>query len=41
LFGASDREGSVGAVVLHNLLDGKFQGTIFPINPNHDEVQEQ
>ena len=41
LFGASEREGSVGAVVLHNLLTEKFKGTIFPINPRHDEVQGQ
>jgi acetyltransferase len=41
LFGASDREGSVGAVVMHNLLDARFKGTLFPINPKHDKVQGQ
>jgi acetyltransferase len=41
LFGASDREGSVGAVLMHNLLDAGFKGTLFPVNPKHDKVQGQ
>ncbi|MGD8789609.1 MAG: bifunctional acetate--CoA ligase family protein/GNAT family N-acetyltransferase, partial [Burkholderiales bacterium] len=41
LFGASERENSVGAVVLHNLLEGGFKGRIFAINPKHDRVQGQ
>ncbi|KPK30168.1 MAG: hypothetical protein AMJ66_09700, partial [Betaproteobacteria bacterium SG8_40] len=41
VFGASEREGSVGTVVLHNLLADKFKGRIFPVNPRHDEVQGQ
>jgi len=41
LFGASERANSVGAVVLRNLLEGKFRGTIFPVNPKHDSVQGQ
>ncbi len=41
VFGASEREGSVGTVVLRNLLADGFKGRIFPVNPRHDEVQGQ
>jgi acetyltransferase len=36
--GASDRAGSVGATVMHNLLNGGFSGAIVPVNPNHGRV---
>ena len=39
VFGASDRAGSVGAVVFENLRTSGFQGTLYPINPKRDEVQ--
>ena len=39
LIGASEREGSLGTVVLKNLVDAGFQGTIYPVNPKHDTVQ--
>ena len=39
LFGASDRENSVGGVVFKNLLSAGFEGQIFAINPKHDTVQ--
>lgn len=39
LFGASDRENSVGGVVFRNLLAAGFEGQIFAINPKHDMVQ--
>ena len=39
LFGASDRENSVGGVVFRNLLSAGFEGRIFAINPKHDKVQ--
>jgi acetyltransferase len=39
LFGASDRENSVGGVVFKNLLAADFEGSIFAINPKHDVVQ--
>ena len=39
LFGASDRENSVGGVVFRNLLSAGFEGQIFAINPKHDTVQ--
>jgi len=39
VFGASEREHAVGTRVFHNLLQEKFQGRLFPINPNHQKVQ--
>jgi acetyltransferase len=39
LFGASDRENSVGGVVFKNLLSSGFEGQIFAINPKHETVQ--
>jgi acetyltransferase len=39
LFGASDRENSVGGVVFRNLLSSGFEGRIFAINPKHEMVQ--
>jgi len=41
LFGASDREDSVGGIVFKNLLDSDFKGKIYAINPARDVVQEQ
>ncbi len=39
VFGASDREDSVGKIVFQNMLQSGFQGKLYPINPNHEEVQ--
>ena len=39
VFGASDRVGSVGAVVFENLRTSGFAGKLFPINPKRAEVQ--
>ena len=39
LFGASDREDSVGGVVFKNLLNSGFKGRIYAINPKRDVVQ--
>jgi acetyltransferase len=39
LFGASDREDSVGGVVFKNLLTSGFKGRIYAINPKRDVVQ--
>ncbi|MBF0277119.1 MAG: bifunctional acetate--CoA ligase family protein/GNAT family N-acetyltransferase, partial [SAR324 cluster bacterium] len=41
LFGASERENSVGAIVLKNLLESGFRGKVFPINPKRKTVQQQ
>jgi acetyltransferase len=38
LIGASDRPGSLGAVVLQNLRRGGFQGLIWPVNTRHATV---
>jgi len=38
MIGASERQGSVGAIVTRNLLDGGFQGDIWLLSPSRDEV---
>ena len=38
VIGASDREGSVGATVMRNVLAGNFSGPIYPVNPGHPEI---
>ncbi|MFD0669218.1 bifunctional acetate--CoA ligase family protein/GNAT family N-acetyltransferase [Ramlibacter sp. MAHUQ-53] len=38
VIGASDRPGSVGAVVLRNVLQGGFAGPVWPVNARHDRV---
>ena len=38
VIGASDRNNSVGATVMHNLLAGGFAGPVVPVNPKHDRV---
>lgn len=39
LVGASDREDSLGTVVMTNLVDAGFEGTIYPVNPRYEAVQ--
>ncbi len=39
VIGASDRIGSVGQSVLHNMLTADFQGNVYPVNLRHSEVQ--
>ena len=41
IFGASERENSVGEVVFRNLLAAGFDGGIYPINPKRDTIQGQ
>ena len=36
VIGASERPRSVGATVLHNLVEGGFAGPVMPVNPKHD-----
>jgi acetyltransferase len=38
VIGATDREGSVGRTLVKNLLNGQFQGEVYPINPKHEEI---
>ncbi len=37
--GATDRPGSVGLAVFHNLLSAGFQGVLYPVNPKAKSVQ--
>jgi acetyltransferase len=39
VFGASDRIDSVGQIVFQNMLQSGYQGKLYPISPNHAEVQ--
>jgi len=39
VFGASNTEDSVGYVVFKNLLEGDYQGEVYPINPKYEQVQ--
>ena len=36
--GASERDGSVGAALMRNLIERNFPGDIFPINPKHNKL---
>ena len=38
VIGASDREHSLGATVMHNLLAGGYTGPVWPVNPKHGFV---
>ena len=38
IVGASVREGSVGNQSVVELVDGGFDGAIYPVNPKYDEV---
>ena len=38
VIGASTEPGKVGYDILFNLIDAKFQGEIYPINPKADEI---
>ena len=38
VFGASARAGSVGRVVMDNIVNGGFEGSIWPVNPRHPEI---
>jgi acetyltransferase len=38
VIGASDRPGSIGALVMRNLLQGGFAGPVWPVNPRRETV---
>ncbi len=38
VIGASRRRDSIGFSILHNLVQGSFNGAIYPVNPNADVV---
>lgn len=39
VIGASNTPGKIGHSVVKNLIESKFQGKIYPINPKEDEIQ--
>lgn len=41
VFGASVRAGSVGEIVLRNILNGGFEGEVWPVNPKYREIGGQ
>jgi acetyltransferase len=41
VIGASSRVDSVGGVVFRNMLESGYQGKLYPVNPNHAEIQGQ
>jgi acetyl coenzyme A synthetase (ADP forming)-like protein len=38
VIGASSEEGKIGNAVMKNLVDGGYEGAIYPINPRADEI---
>jgi acetyltransferase len=38
VIGASVRAGSVGRVVMNNILDGGFEGEVWPVNPKYGQI---
>lgn len=41
VIGASDRPNAVGEVVFRNMLESGYQGSLYAVNPAHQEVQGQ
>ena len=41
VIGATDKAGSVGRIILSNLLAAPFGGSIFPVNPRHQNLLGQ
>ena len=39
VIGANDRQGSIGAALIDNLIQGGYSGTVIPVNPNHETVR--
>ncbi|GAB4266498.1 MAG: bifunctional acetate--CoA ligase family protein/GNAT family N-acetyltransferase [Deferrisomatales bacterium] len=38
LIGATPKEGTVGRAILENLVEGGFEGPIYPVNPKYDDL---
>jgi len=38
LIGASPKEGSLGRALMENIINGGYEGTIFPVNPKYTEI---
>ncbi len=41
LIGASEREGSVGRIVLNNIVEGGFEGEIWCVNPKYRQIGDR
>lgn len=39
IVGATERAGSVGAVLVRNMLEAKYRGALFAVNPKYKSVQ--
>ncbi|MEO8719177.1 MAG: acetate--CoA ligase family protein, partial [Burkholderiales bacterium] len=39
VIGATERAGAVGAVLIRNMLEAKYRGALFGVNPKHNSVQ--
>jgi len=38
VIGATNRPGAIGNIVMHNILQGDFQGPVLPVNPKYEAV---
>ena len=38
VIGASEKEGSIGSVLIENLTQGGFQGKVYPVNPRYRSI---
>ena len=38
VIGASEKEGSIGSALVENLVQGGFQGKVYPVNPRYDSI---
>jgi predicted CoA-binding protein len=38
IIGATEREGSLGSVVVRNMLEAGFKGKLFAVNPKYEQV---
>lgn len=41
LIGASDKPGSIGAILAKNLLAGGFKGEVMPVNPRYEKIGDR
>ncbi|MGB3416021.1 MAG: bifunctional acetate--CoA ligase family protein/GNAT family N-acetyltransferase [Mesorhizobium sp.] len=41
VFGASPRAGTVGGILIRNIVEGGFGGEVWPVNPKHGEIGER
>lgn len=39
IIGASDTPGKVGAILLQNIINSKYSGNIYPVNPSSETIQ--